>query len=341
MAYETGVSTSPSDLLSKIYNHAGANGWTQVRSNGAVTGASSNQHSISDGSAAEANQWNMVAFNATNTAEIRLQPSTGDGGAGVQFFNHTGTPNSTGNAGTFPRMGHGIATANLGFVGPHVAYYIFSGALTHGRYIHVVCEAVSGCFFHLWFGTIKKAGTFNGGQYATASCTHNVSAAVNWPFMGNFTSTVGSAWLRGDALNGFGTPGWQTLHGDAHDPNGSNPCQLVPMTYKSGVNQFNGRTPFGPVIAPFWATVAPTKTSTLYYLLGHLPDVRVVSMDGREPGEQIVLGSDTWHLFPAYRKTTDGVSVTSDAYQNTFTGGLNSTLSNDSNLAGYAFREVP
>lgn len=342
MAYETGVSTSPQDLVSKIYNHATANGWTGVRNNGAVTGASGAQHSLSDGSAAVSNQINMVGFNAANTAEIAMQPSTGDGGSGVQFFNHTGSPNTSGTRGTYVSMGHGTSTAALGFAGAHVAYHIFSGSHADGRYVHVVCEATAGVFYHMMFGTILKAGSFNGGQYATASNVRpQTSAQVMWPFSSGGLTGQGTQWLRGDGLYSFGTPGWQALHGAAHSPsNNSTVAAMTSTLYQGGLIGFNGRTPLGPVVAPFWQTVTPSGSSTLFYLLGHLPDVRLVNMDGREPGEQIVLGSDTWHLFPAYRKTTDGTSTTTAAFANTFVAGTDANT-NDSNLAGYAFREIP
>lgn len=335
MSYETGVSTSPQDLVAKIYTRAGLDGWTQVRNNGLVTGASGAQHSISDSGV----QFNMVGFNTTNQGEIRVQASTGDSGAGVQFFNHTGSPNTTGGAGTFTRCGHGDSTFEQGFTGPHVAYHIFGGDSGDGKYLHVVTEGVAGVFFHLWIGTIKKAGTFTGGAYSAGTSLRSVSAAPCWPFTNNYGTGLGVNWIRGDGLNGFGTPGWQNLHGFAHQV-GSNVSRFVIDTYAGGALAMNGRTPMGPVLAPHWATVAPSIGSTNFYILGHLPDVRCISMEGREPGEQITLGADTWHCFPVTRKTTDGISVTTDAFSDTFTAasGVNT---HDSNLAGYAYREIP
>ena len=336
MAYETGVSSSPTDLVSKIYTRAGTDGWTQVRNNGAVTGSSGNQHSISDSGV----QFNMVGFDTTNQGEIRLQPSTGDGGAGVQFYNHTGSPNTTGSNGTFVRCGHGDASFELGFTGSHVAYHLFSGDTPGGaKYIHAVVEGVAGVFFHLWMGTIEKAGTFTGGAYATGTCYRTATSSVVWPFGFGHSTTLATQWIRGDSLYTAGSPGWRTLQGFAHKVSATLPG-MAEDTYYGGALAFNGRTPMGPVLAPFWNTTGtPTVTTTGWYLLGHLPDVRLISMEGREPGEQIELGGDTWHCFPVYRKTTDGTSITTDAFSPTFTASSGSNTY-DSNIAGFAYRET-
>ena len=85
-------------------------------------------------------------------------------------------------------------------------------------------------------------------------------------------------------------------------------------------------------------SLTPTSGGTFYKIVGHIPDMRFVSMNGREPGEIITIGPDDWYLFPMHIKTTDGVSSTSSAYTNTFTSG--GAPNNDSNLMGLAYRKV-
>ena len=44
------------------------------------------------------------------------------------------------------------------------------------------------------------------------------------------------------------------------------------------------------------------QESNLFTHLGNFPDVRYCSMDGVEPGDEIVVGSDTWTFFPMMQK---------------------------------------
>lgn len=338
MAFETGVSTSPSDLLSKLVTRLTTDGWTIVRTNGSP-GA---QVSISDASATETNQLNFLADDTAATASIACQPSRTDGGSGVSFFAHTGSPNTSGSNGTFVSIGHRNSSADQGFSGSHVAYFFFTGTTADGRYCHIVVEGTSGVYFHLAFGTIAKAGTFTGGQYVTGL---NVTTAgvFNWPFEFNEAKTQSTSWIRCDdfftsisVTTDSGTSRWHEAPGMAHN-NISSSNYAAPW-YQGGLQSFNQRTPFGPNLCIVWNSIGPFAVSTAHKILGHTPDFRLCSMDGRESGEVVTIGADDWRIYPAHRKTTDGTSTTSSAYVNTFTGG--GAPNHDSNLAGFALKEV-
>ena len=134
MSFTSGTSTSPSNLLSTVNTFlTGTAGWTAIRTNGSP-GA---QVSFND--AASGLQMNILADDSANTARWDFQPSLGDGGAGVDFYDHTDTPDDTGNAGTFPRFGNGhTCTADQGFSGSS-NYWIFADATSASdRYCHVV-----------------------------------------------------------------------------------------------------------------------------------------------------------------------------------------------------------
>ncbi|MEE8551595.1 MAG: hypothetical protein V3T08_10120 [Gemmatimonadota bacterium] len=339
MAFETGVSLSPSDLLSKLVTRLTTDGWTIIRTNGSP----GTQVSISDGSAAEANQFNFLADDTAAVAAIDCQPSRADGGIGASFFAHTGSPDASGASGTFCSIGHRTSATDQGFSGSHTAYFFFTGSTPDGRYAHVVVEGTAGVFFHLYFGTIAKAGTFTGGQYMTA--LHVTDAGLfTWPFEFNEPGLRAKSWIRCDEFftsisvtTDGGVSRWHEAPGMAH--NNVSSSNYAANWYQGGLQNFNQRSPFGPNLCIVWNAISPSATSTAHKIIGHTPDLRLVSMDGREPGEIVIIGGDNWRIFPAHRKTTDGTSTTSSAYINTFVGGP--APNNDSNLAGFALLEVP
>lgn len=337
MAFETGVSTSPSNLLSSLETRLNTDGWTIVRNNGQAESGSSNQLSVSDPGIAEGNQYNIVAFDSpAATARWELQPSTGDSGAGANFYAHTGSPDNSGNLGTYVVFGNGpSSTTDQGFSGSSVAYFFFSGTTPSGaRYCHIVLEGTAGVYWHCFFGTVEKSGTYTGGQYASATITRESAVGLIWPFQFNPAPQQGQQWFRFDNFASSGSPGWRALNGFVSNQGLSTPLALL---YQGGLNDIAQRTPFAPILVPFWETNNPIQSSSRWVLAGHLPDAMQVSMDGRDAGEVITLGTDDWHLFPAHRKTVDGVSTTSSAYSNTSVAGP--APNNDSNLQGYAYRE--
>ncbi len=337
MAFETGVSTSPSDLLAKIETHAVATaGWTLVRNNGSP-GA---QLSISDGSATEANQFNFLADNTAAIANISMQPSVGDGGVGVAFTAHTGSPENSGANGTFIVMGHRGSATDQGFSGTHVAYFIFSGSTTNGRYMHVVVEGTAGVYFHMMWGTIEKAGTFVGGQYATSLFVRSQGEFV-WPFEFSNAQTRATQWVRCDDFyttvgqtTDAGASRWFEGIGMAHN-NVSSANYAAPW-YQGGLIEFNQRTPFGPNLIIVWDALTPSATTTAHKIIGHIPDMRLCSLQGRSSGDVVTIGADDWHLFPAHRRV---IRTGSSTYLNTFTGG--GAPNHDSGEAGFALLKVP
>ncbi len=342
MAFETGVSLSPSDLLAKLTTRLTTDGWTIVRTNGFPGG----QLSVSDGSAAEANQFNFLADDTTAVAAIDCQPSRADAGGGAAFFAHTGSPNTSGLVGTFCSIGHRLSATDQGFsgaAGSHVAYFFFTGSTSDGRYAHVVVEGTTGVYFHLHFGTIEKAGTFDGGQYMHGMTVRNTGAFV-WPWHTNNAVGQSTNWMRcDDFFTGIGVTTdaglsrWFQDSGNNFQVSGT--FRLSDQWFSGGLINFNQRTPFGPNLAFVWNSLGPSPSTSAYNIIGHTPDMRPCSMDGREAGETVVIGGDTWHIFPVHRKTIDGTSTTGSAYLNTFLAG--SAPNNYSNMAGYAYLQVP
>lgn len=336
MSFETGVSTSPSNLLSKLVTRLTTDGWTIVRTNGSP----GTQVSISDGSATEANQLNFLADDTAASAHIACQPSVSDGGSGVAFYAHTGSPNTSGSGGTFVTMGQRGSSVDQGFSGTHTAYFFFTGSTSDGRYCHVIVEGTSGVYFHLYFGTLEKAGTFTGGQYVTAG--NFTTTAFNWPFQFNEAKVNSTSWIRCDEFftsisvtTDAGSSRWHEAPGFAHNNTGGSTSYAAGW-YQGGLIAFNQRTPFGPNLLVIWNSLSPTPAATLNKILGHVPDARLCSMDQREGGDKLTIGSDDWHIFPVHVKD---VITDNEAYNDSNPGAP--APHHRSNLAGFALLEVP
>jgi hypothetical protein len=342
MAFQTSTSSSPQDLLDKLVTFATAQGWTITSVVGYRDGITYDQVSMTDGSASQNPYFHFLADDDLNTAAINCQPSRLYVDTETPFYAHTGSPNTGGGPGTYISIGHRASADNQGFGGASTAYWFFAGTTSDGRYMHVVVEGDAGVFFHLAFGTIEKAGTFNGGAYMTAMQTDD-SSQVMWPFTfspGNWHSTQ---WLRcdnvltgGTVTTDGGTSRWTEHFGQAFAGNTS----LSHAWAFGGVIPWNQRTPFGPNLCLTWEDTVPSPTLDDFVILGHTPDIRIVSMDGREPGEIVTIGSDDWYLFPVHVKNAarGGATGSSASYINSFTAG--SPPNNDSNLAGFAYRRV-
>ena len=340
MAFETGTSLSPSDLLSKLVTRLSADGWGNIR----TTGSPGAQFSTADASAALGTQFNFLATDTAASAHIACQPSTGDGGAGVAFGAHTGSPNTSGSLGTYAQMGQATSGTDQGFSGSHTAYFFFTGTTSEGRYCHIVVEGTAGVYWHMAFGTMEKAGTLDGGQYLSASSVGDGSVDNHWLFeFVNPSPSINTNWLRDDDhYNSIG----QSTDGGLSEwfqdvsfaGNIGGVTNMFGPLYQGGLQSFNQRTPFCPIWLHVFNSLAPSPSVTAFKIVGHVPDMRFVSMDGREPGEIITIGADDWYLFPMHIKTTDGVSTTTSAYTNTHTTG--GAPNHDSNLMGLAYRKV-
>ncbi len=343
--YETGVSTGPSDLISKIYAFAtGSQGWTGHRTNGLGGDGpgADNQHSFSDASAAAGFAIHMIADNAAATAHIQIQPSKTDSGSALtDFFDHPGSPDDTGATGTFVRYGQfdDFEAAAQGFDGTSIAYHLFAGTAEAGRYIHCVVEGTTGAFWHLHFGSLDRGGAYAGGQYVTAG-NFRLGGGVFWPWQGININNVSAQWARDDdnfasdtaAYQTDGTSFWHQNFGWA-GLQGSGTNFTFPL-YMGGLNGFNQRTAFAPNWLNIHALRAATSGTTLK-IIGSTPDVRLISMSGREPGEEITIGSDVWKCFPTHVKST--ALTTTVAFQNTGVGG--SAPNNNSGLQGFALKK--
>lgn len=216
------------------------------------------------------------------------------------------------------------------------AYHLFS----NGDFIHVVIEETPGRFRHLSFGFINKYGAFAGGQYLTAgspveSFTTTATAfnSINQmiPFGSNgqgpsrsslASSPYPGTYVRAD-IDGW-TAGWRLLstgywdfanldvYGCASFSNVTNNragyigsvtqtslnSLAHDLAYHCSPQSFNGLAP----MLPCYAGVNRTPYIGTWTLLGEFPDVRFLNISNFNPGEELVLGTDVWKIFPLWNK---------------------------------------
>jgi len=98
-------------------------------------------------------------------------------------------------------------------------------------------------------------------------------------------------------------------------------------------NAYSGVTP----MFPFWVFIPEagqtTPTSANLHYLGDIPNIRMISMKNRQPGDEIVFGGDTWVIFPM-RKIFDGWRIPElDVV-------ASPAINNTSHFFGYAYKKI-
>lgn len=316
MTYQTGAYTSPLDLLTTLRTFAVARGWTLNTSSGQGGDPSGNQVSLqSDGHVV-----NIIPDHA-NT-RLRAQPSTAWINNTTNFEDHTGSPNTGGLMSTTVQMS--LFTAGAG-----VAYHLF-GNNAGPRYIHLIAETSASRFSHFSFGTITKVGTWTGGGYVTGSAFSTTNSTQMWPAFGyDANVTNGTQWMRVDNLVGLGSPGWRQEWGSLALFDVGQP--MVDNLWKCGLDTQTQRSLLAPVYCVAKTNEASTPGQCVF--LGTVPDVRLVSLQGRLPGEVLTIGADDWHVFPLREKATP----VSDSVAYSFAGSAPNFVSN---YLGIAYRET-
>ena len=308
MSYQTGTATGINNLLTTLFTFAAANGWTVDQAVGA-----------SDGFMRRDNVY--VGFEYTSD-EISIYQARGYTSASplTAAGGHTNSVHTNGAS----RM---VVNA---LSGAFDAYHFFES----DTYIHVVIEVGEDLFRHFGFGVLSKIGSWTGGEY---SYGHNWSQSVNNIFQPTSSThklsfddgAHGSEGYRGFALYGTKTSGdalpgggstspitkWYRATGSLiTDGDGVNAGYLVVGGWRDtayqhfvsrGASDLNGYFPLSPI--PVFIT-DKSATPDVDYLMGYIPDVRLVNLKALNTGQSYTIGSDTWVPFPVGRKGLDGVT---------------------------------
>lgn len=283
VAYETGVASSPADLLDKLAAFAASNGWTVST----VTGGRVFRNGDIN-----------VGANATSP-DIFLRGSIGfDAGAAW-------------NAQPLAAI-HNVRI-NIG-AGPVTAYHAFVGDEGGAEHLHCAVEISAGLWRHLTFGKLVSYGALVGGVYVDG--VYWDSTATNPNFLTNqnnrFIAKVNDANVNA-AVQGFGQlwcdydgkeDNWQynatisatalanRVYGSVAE------LSLYQSLIQAAEMKWNLRTPLLPV------EYSLGRPESLRTVAGRIPNMRQLSLRNYAPGDEIAIGGETWKVFPIIRRTT-------------------------------------
>ena len=314
MAYETGTAASPGELLAKLFNFASANGWV------IDDDIADDTKSPARGSFHKNNIY--VCFTFT-TDLIHLYPARGFTASGTVEGAHPNSAFATQGTSTIT----GLPCAAM--AGPLTAYYFFEDEV----YLHVVINVDGDHYRHFGFGESIKAGNWTGGEYfygsrwiATGSNgAGSPGASGNYGafngYGGNTVSFAGGMFVFGTQNGGVELPGssvvgskWgycSTYSGGTPglDIDGfrynrfynlsSNSGGITSRLLGTGISEHNG---FVPLVPMNYALVDTAPLPDNMYFLGSYPDVRAVNLRSLAPGQEYVIDTDTWVVFPVIRK---------------------------------------
>ena len=287
MAYQTGTSTGPAELVDKIRAFAAGMGWS-VDFNGARTdvGFTGRVVILSSGALS-------CAFFTDDAAGGSTDP-----GPYVGAYTFRGAYSSGLNP--MAQAGKSSGTSCNKMAGPYQSYWLVGGS----TYLHCVVELSAGLFRHIGAGLLTT-GAYNYALrwYSDVSYINSYTSSahrVPWDDRGSQPSTEIHAdadgaspvvmQMRESANSTQATGGWR----------GASDAGLIQPLIDCGLSTLTGRAILSPLI------VAGARQGGFRSILGAPRDLRLVRMDNLAPGDTITLGSDTWRCFPVCRK--NGVS---------------------------------
>jgi hypothetical protein len=294
MAYETGVASTPADLLSKFLTFAVTNGWTST--------ACTSGYALSKGQ--------VVVGVASDSDEIfgRGATAVNAGAAWNAQTNNSGWTHS----------------ANLG-VGPFTAYHFYSLTESGKELLAAVVEISSGVFRHFLICDLIKYGTWTGGPY-TNSTYHNTGTPdrQNYPWasyhryindasQGN-SPAGGAFWCDVDGLTNNWILEWvyNDYTASTRGPGIQRGNGIENWFMDAGWQRWNLRTPLMP--AEVWVN----RPSSLRSLAGRIPAFRHCNIRNHTPGEIITIGGSDFQLWPIVSRTDSwnnyGSTVPSSGY---------------------------
>lgn len=286
VAYESGVASSPADLVSKLGTLAAANGWTV---SSATTGVVFRNGDINVGVHADASTvYLRGALGYDSGAAWNAQP------------------------GTAPDF----SSSDVG-AGPFTAYHAWVGDEGGREYLHCAIEITSGMYRHFVIGQIVPYGAITGGVYVDAVYWHPNGFSTQMldnpvhRFVcsghSNTNSPMpkagwGQFWCDYDSK----TDNWQLMYNNASPaipPIHANRVKgsVGPMTMRralslAGAMKWNLRTPLSPM------EYMVGRSELLWSAVGRIPHMRQVSLANYAAADEISVGGETWKVFPIMRR---------------------------------------
>lgn len=274
MDYETGISTSPSDLLSRLVTFAVTNGWTNTAASGGGNVLNKN---------------GAYCGLSTDSTNLLARGCLGASG-GLAWNAQTGNSALT-------------VTVDCG-AGPFTAYHLFAGDEGGREYLNLVVEYAAGRFRHLALGQLIKHGSYTGGTYVDGVNWNNSTTTQNSPDNSghqvicdaNSAGGTGHVHCDYDAKSN----NWQRIITGTATTSGlgsarsSGMGQIFPNL---GVQNWNLRNNLAPL------SYFVNRASSLRSPIGRIPNMRILGMNNLQPGETLSIGGTDWMCFPIVQRT--------------------------------------
>lgn len=323
MSYQTGTSTGPTDLLSKLKTFLEADGWTtndysavgagyrlhveKTPSSGGETMYFNFRSAIAETGTTLIAPNNDGSTNGTVTSGILVNSSTGYN-AGELWHSQPGYPQdpTDGNKGFAGCM-------NPMSISAIPAYYFFSVNDT----VNVAVEVTSGKFQFMSFGMLEKQGVYTGGQFFSASFDSQVPYynyyTTSWYMPGYFTARVLRAPTGAVYLDADSDARWRAAD---YNEDLCFPC-VAGQTANETDSQSGMAAFFWSKSPNFYNNIAAMcpiytfvkRSDDNFSLLGWPSGVRFLNVTHYSVGQEITYGPETWKVFPANDVTGSAETV--------------------------------
>lgn len=299
--------------MNKLSTFAQANGWTEDE-------ASSGRVALTRSSVSVAFRWDTSSPTCIGIYQHTTWVTTTDPGS------HTGDSGQGAVSGTDATIlgGRHCLIPNAGGT-----YWFFEA----DTYLHIVIEYADQSYNQFGFGTMIKLGTWTGGAYAYGnynaqggdgtdnavddSSTYLLDARHGAKTGGGENEEDWAATLSmSGAPNQDGSGAWALVWGGSQSFVGNDRAAVQRANVQGG---FRGG-PTARSFARFGGTAQEglnpmypidcwydDPSNQRYYPIGYMPDVRGIRIEFFAGGDEIVVGSDTWVVFPTRYK--DSVST--------------------------------
>jgi len=308
MAYETGSASSPSDLLDKLRAFLLANGWTI---NSFITTGSGKRLHIQKGAC----YFNFRSYHGetlTSTNGLNGQATTGFWGiGGYPSDGYSGASNWNAQPGAplYSAYYRGGYANQLSSAIP--TYHFFT--YTDITEVHVVIEFVTGKFQHINFGDLEKYNaSASGGRWMSMPTAmdselpeqygqdYSSGAGSMVPFRGAYylgARGFNSSMIR---VNIDNHDGW-AFEG-SRDYISNSPIAAVGPHYYNHDIETATTSPYSwqTQLLPYVIGIVRSNASVSPF--GEIKHLRELNITNYIEGEEVVLGPDTWKIFPLYQK---------------------------------------
>jgi hypothetical protein len=330
LAYQlvTAPSTQES-VMTSLRDFAVANGWTLNNFTAASIGVTRGVMSLNRGDC-------YVSFRWEGTESESLKSIAMYQALGYSAPN-AATPwlqaDDSGNGTTGDSLSNNRRVAGIGS-GPFTSLHLFAFdtdqiSTNTAPTVYCVLEYQPGKYRHFGFGNLDKIGDWTGGEWVGGhewdtggtNESNPIDAAHSVLLDGLGDDSEGSdfdmATLHVEGLPGqSGLSKWSLVWDDNSpaDDRGGNPrvnC-IGPIRGNAYTRLFARFVPssldtFIPLMpSPVMYRRDTTTSNSRLYALGYMPNVRMVQMRAFNPGQEIVIGSVTWKVFPVVAKSNVG-----------------------------------